>query len=72
MKVIENVLKLMGLYKACPEKETFGTTLWLRTFFGIMKSELPSESPELFIRALEGYFDYNKRIKFRLKGKSPM
>jgi len=47
-------------------------------FFGIMKSELlyaeNFESPETFIKALEEYIDYynNKRIKLRLKGKSPV
>lgn len=47
-------------------------------FFGIMKSELlyaeVFESPETFIRALEEYIEYynNKRIKSRLKGKSPV
>lgn len=47
-------------------------------FFGIMKSELlyaeKFESPEAFITALEEYIDYynNKRIKSRLKGKSPV
>lgn len=47
-------------------------------FFGIMKSELlyaeTFESAEGFIKALEEYIDYynNKRIKSRLKGKSPV
>ena len=47
-------------------------------FFRIMKSELlyaeKFESPEDFTKALEGYIDYynNKRIKSRLKGKSPV
>ena len=47
-------------------------------FFGIMKSELlyaeKFESPEAFIKALEEYIEYynNKRIKSRLKGKSPV
>ena len=47
-------------------------------FFGIMKSELlyaeKFESPEAFIKALDEYIDYynNKRIKSRLKGKSPV
>lgn len=47
-------------------------------FFSIMKSELlyaeNFESPESFIKALEEYIDYynNKRIKLRLKGKSPV
>ena len=46
-------------------------------FFGIMKSELlyaeKFDSPEDFIKALDEYIDYynNKRIKSRLKGKSP-
>lgn len=47
-------------------------------FFGIMKSELQyaeeSESPEAFMKALDEYIEYynNKRIKSRLKGKSPV
>ena len=47
-------------------------------FFGIMKSELlyaeQFESPEAFMKALDEYIDYynNKRIKSRLKGKSPV
>lgn len=47
-------------------------------FFGIMKSELlyaeKFETPEAFIMALEEYIEYynNKRIKARLKGKSPV
>jgi len=47
-------------------------------FFGIMKSDLlyaqKFESPEAFIKALKEYIKYynNKRIKSRLKGKSPV
>lgn len=47
-------------------------------FFGIMKSELlyaeKFESPKAFMKALDEYIDYynNKRIKSRLKGKSPV
>lgn len=47
-------------------------------FFGIMKSELlynqKFDSPEEFIEALKEYMEYynNKRIKSRLKGKSPV
>lgn len=47
-------------------------------FFGIMKSELlyaeKFESDKDFIKALEEYIEYynNKRIKSRLKGKSPV
>lgn len=50
----------------------------MENFFGIMKSELlypeKFESAEAFINALEEYIDYynNKRIKKRLKGKSPV
>ena len=50
----------------------------MENFFGIMKSELlyaeEFESPKAFIKALEEYIDYynNKRIKSRLKGKSPV
>ena len=47
-------------------------------FFGIMKSELlyaqTFESPAAFMKALDEYIEYynNKRIKSRLKGKSPV
>ena len=47
-------------------------------FIGIMKSELlyaeNFESSEAFLKALDEYIDYynNKRIKSRLKGKSPV
>ena len=50
----------------------------MENFFGIMKSELlyaeKFESSIVFIKALEDYIDYynNKRIKSRLKGKSPV
>ena len=50
----------------------------MENFFGIMKSELlyaeKFDSPETFIKALEDYIEYynNKRIKYRLKGKSPV
>lgn len=48
------------------------------SFFGTMKSELlyaeKFETPEAFIKALDEYIEYynNKRIKSRLKGKSPV
>lgn len=50
----------------------------MENFFGIMKSELlcaeKFESPEAFMKALDEYIQYynNKRIKSRLKGKSPV
>ena len=50
----------------------------MENFFGIMKSELlyaeKFESAQAFIKALEEYIGYynNKRIKSRLKGKSPV
>lgn len=50
----------------------------VENFFGIMKSELlyheKFDSAEAFIKALEEYIEYynNKRIKSRLKGKSPV
>lgn len=50
----------------------------MENFFGIMKSELlyaeKFESAQAFIKALEEYIEYynNKRIKSRLKGKSPV
>lgn len=50
----------------------------MENFFGIMKSELlyaeKFDSSQDFIKALEEYINYynNKRIKSRLKGKSPV
>jgi tnp167B (fragment) len=50
----------------------------MENFFGIMKSELlyaeKFNSPEEFVKALEEHIVYynNKRIKSRLKGKSPV
>lgn len=50
----------------------------MESFFGIMKSELlyaeKFESTQAFIKALDEYIEYynNKRIKARLKGKSPV
>ena len=50
----------------------------MENFFGIMKSELlytgKFESSGAFIKALEEYIEYynNKRIKYRLKVKSPV
>lgn len=50
----------------------------MENFFGIMKSELlyaeKFDSPQAFIKALDEYINYynNKRIKSRLKGKSPV
>lgn len=50
----------------------------MENFFGIMKSELlyaeKFDSAQAFIKALEEYINYynNKRIKSRLKGKSPV
>ena len=50
----------------------------MENFFGIMKSELlyteKFESSKAFAKALEDYIEYynNKRIKYRLKGKSPV
>ena len=50
----------------------------MENFFGIMKSELlyaeKFDSSQTFVKALEEYIEYynNKRIKNRLKGKSPV
>ena len=50
----------------------------MENFFGIMKSELlytdRFESSNAFVKALEEYIEYynNKRIKNRLKVKSPV
>ena len=57
--------------------QTVAYTLF-QTLPGIMKSELlyaeKFNSPEEFVKALEEYIVYynNKRIKSRLKGKSPV
>ena len=50
----------------------------MENFFGIMKSELlynnKYNSADEFIECLDDYIEYynNKRIKMRLKGKSPV
>ena len=50
----------------------------MENFFGIMKSELlynnKYSSADEFIESLDDYIEYynNKRIKMRLKGKSPV
>jgi len=50
----------------------------MENYFGIMKSELlyaeEFESSKDFEKALENYIEYynNKRIKYRLKRKSPV
>ena len=75
------------LIPACPNCHVIFTTIILEHesqqralvaehFLRIMKSDLlyveEFESPEAFMKALDEYIDYYKRIKSRLKGKSPV
>lgn len=67
-----------GIVQSMSRKGNCLDNAMAENFFGIMKSELlyPNqfESSEDFIKALEEYIYYynNKRIKSRLKGKSPV
>ena len=66
-----------GIIQSMSRKGNCLDNAMAENFFGIMKSELlyaeKFDSPEAFIKALDEYIDYynNKRIKSRLKGKSP-
>ena len=66
-----------GIIQSMSRKGNCLDNAMAENFFGIMKSELlyaeNFESSEAFIKALDEYIDYynNKRIKSRLKGKSP-
>ena len=66
-----------GIIQSMSRKGNCLDNAMVENFFGIMKSELlyaeKFDSPEAFIKALDEYIDYynNKRIKSRLKGKSP-
>lgn len=67
-----------GIIQSMSRKGNCLDNAMAENFFGIMKSELlyaeEFESPEVFMKALEEYIEYynNKRIKSRLKGKSPV
>ena len=67
-----------GIIQSMSRKGNCLDNAMAENFFGIMKSELlyaeKFDSPEAFIKALDEYIDYynNKRIKSRLKGKSPV
>ena len=67
-----------GIIQSMSRKGNCLDNAMAENFFGIMKSELlyaeNFESSEAFMKALEEYIDYynNKRIKSRLKGKSPV
>ena len=67
-----------GIIQSMSRKGNCLDNAMAENFFGIMKSELlyaeNFESSEAFMKALDEYIDYynNKRIKSRLKGKSPV
>ena len=67
-----------GIIQSMSRKGNCLDNAMAENFFGIMKSELlyaeNFESSEAFMNALDEYIDYynNKRIKSRLKGKSPV
>ena len=67
-----------SLYEIRPVFFALMKKVYRTPIFGIMKSELlyaeKFNSPEEFVKALEEYIVYynNKRIKSRLKGKSPV
>ena len=67
-----------GVIQSMSRKGNCLDNAMMENFFDIMKSELlyaeKFNSPEEFVKALEEYIVYynNKRIKFRLKGKSPV
>lgn len=71
-------LQIRGIIQSMSRKGNCLDNSPAENFFGIMKSELlymeKFDSAEDFINALDEYIDYynNKRIKLRLKGKSPV
>ena len=77
-KQYQRMLREKGIRQSMSRKGNCLDNSMMENFFGIMKSELlyaeKFESPEDFTKALEEYIDYynNKRIKSRLKGKSPV
>lgn len=71
-------LKKHGIIQSMSRKGNCLDNAMAESFFGSMKSELlyaqKFDTPEEFIKSLKEYIDYynNKRIKNRLKGKSPV
>jgi putative transposase len=67
-----------GVIQSMSRKGNCLDNAFAESFFGIMKTELlykqSFETADAFIASLEEYIDYynNKRIKNRLKGKSPV
>ena len=71
-------LEEQGIIQSMSRKGNCLDNAMAENFFGIMKSELlylqKFESADAFSKALEEYIEYynNKRIKAKLKGKSPV
>lgn len=71
-------LEEQGIIQSMSRKGNCLDNAMAENFFGIMKSELlyieKFESADKFSNALEEYIEYynNKRIKAKLKGKSPV
>jgi transposase InsO family protein len=71
-------LEKRGIIQSMSRKGNCLDNAMIESFFGIMKSELlyaqKFDTAEDFTKSLEEYIDYynNKRIKNRLKGKSPV
>ncbi|WP_155982705.1 IS3 family transposase [Paucisalibacillus sp. EB02] len=78
MKQYRHALKEQGITQSMSRKGNCYDNAVIENFFGIMKSEFlylnEFESMEHFKQELEGYMYYynNKRIKAKLKGKSPV
>lgn len=78
MKQYRHALKEQGITQSMSRKGNCYDNAVIENFFGIMKSEFlylnEFESIDHFKQELEEYMDYynNKRIKARLKGKSPV
>lgn len=72
------MLQEHGIIQSMSRKGNCLDNAMAESFFGTMKTELlyaqKFESMQDFIKSLEEYIDYynNKRIKLRLKGKSPV
>ncbi|GGE37832.1 hypothetical protein GCM10011391_15790 [Pullulanibacillus camelliae] len=78
MKQYRHALKERGITQSMSRKGNCYDNAVIENFFGIMKSEFlylkEFESIDHFKQELEKYMDYynNKRIKAKLKGKSPI
>ena len=78
MKQYRHALKEQGITQSMSRKGNCYDNAVIENFFGIMKSEFlylnEFESIDHFKKELEEYIDYynNKRIKAKLKGKSPI